>query len=248
MSYVYIKDVSKIFDDKIVIDKLSFNIEKGQFVSIIGKYGTGKTTILRMIAGLESIDGGEVSINNRSPLFLRNERKIGFAFQDSNLLPWRNVVDNITLPTEIQGDRNTSKAARLLRVIGLEDKANSHPYELSGGMQKMISILRAAVLDPEILILDEPFSSIDEISRDDLHEKLINIHNEDHKTTILVTHSIHEAVYLSDKIFILGETPSYIIKTVAPLYPRMCSAKFNAETLGQVAEIRKFLQEVNQNA
>ena len=130
----------------------------------------------------------------------------------------------------------------MLKLVDLEEKKNNYPYELSGGMQRIVSILRAIMLEPEVLLMDEPLSAIDEINRDELHEKLISIHNKDKKTTILVTHSIHEAVYLSDEIYILGGSPTKIIKKVIPDNPRKFEKKFSTETMQQVSKIREELR------
>lgn len=242
MSYIEVKNVSKSYKNKIVFEDISLNIEKGKFISFIGSYGSGKTTLLKMIAGIENINKGEIFIDNSSPEKLKQNLKIGFAFQDPMLLPWRKVIDNITLPSEIKENKDKEKAYELLKLVELEEKANCYSNELSGGMQRIVSILRAIALDPVVLLLDEPLSSIDEINRDDLHEKLIKIHKENKQTTILVTHSIHEAVYLSDEIYILGGTPTKIVKKILPKTPRKIENKFSSETMEQVANIREELR------
>ena len=163
------------------------------------------------------------------------------------LLPWRNVIDNITLPLEINGNKNIDKAYSLLKLVELESKGKCYPSELSGGMQRIISILRATILKPNVLLLDEPLSSIDEINRDDLHEQLIKIHNKNKQTTILVTHSIHEAVYLSDEIYVLGGNPTNIVKKIKPKLPRKFKSKFSSETMMEVANIREELRKAVNN-
>ena len=242
MSFIEVKNVSKSYNNKKIYENFSINIEKGKFISFIGSYGSGKTTILKMIAGIEDIDDGEIRINNCLPQELKEKQKIGFVFQEPMLLPWRNVLGNITLPAEFTNNKNIEKAVEMLKLVQLEEKKNNFPHELSGGMQRIVSILRAVVLDPTVLLMDEPLSAIDEINRDELHEKLISIHNKDKKTTILVTHSIHEAVYLSDEIYILGGNPTKILKKVIPNNPRDYEKKFSPETMQQVAEIRKELR------
>ena len=242
MTYIRLKDVSKEFRGKVVVDNISIEIKKGSFVSIVGKYGTGKTTILKIIAGILAADSGTILIDGKPPTFLREQQRVGFAFQNPMLLPWRTVLENIALPCELSGKKYEEEAQRLLQLVGLNGKSGLKPHELSGGMQRMVSILRAAVLDPAVLILDEPFSSIDEISRDDLHEKLIDIHSKSCKTTIMVTHSIHEAVYMSDEIFVLGNSPATIIEKFKPHKPRVCDSKFSQIAMDQVAKVRKILQ------
>lgn len=242
MSFIEVKNVSKSYKNKKVYEEFSIDIEKGKFISFIGSYGSGKTTILKMIAGIEDIDNGKILINNCLPRELKKKQKIGFVFQEPMLLPWRSVLDNITLPGEFTKKKDIEKAINLLKLVDLEEKKNNFPNELSGGMQRIVSILRAIILEPEVLLMDEPLSSIDEINRDELHEKLISIHNKDKKTTILVTHSIHEAVYLSDEIYILGGSPTKIIKRVTPNNPRNFKKKFSTETMQQVSEIREELR------
>jgi len=248
MSYIKLINVSKSYNGNKVFEKFSLQISKGKFVSFIGSYGAGKTTLLKMIAGIEDIDEGEILIDDCSPKSLKEKRKIGFAFQDVMLLPWRRIIENITLPTEINNKKDIEKARKLLKLVDLEKKERNYPYQLSGGMQRIVSILRATILEPAVLLLDEPLSAVDEINRDELHEKLINIHNENKQTTILVTHSIHEAVYLSDEIYILGGTPTRIIKKIIPKNPRIFEKKFSSDTMQQVAEIREELREAMNNA
>lgn len=247
MSYIEIKNVSKSYKNKKVFENISLKIDKCKFVSFIGFYGSGKTTLLKMIAGIEDVDKGEILIDGKSPKKLKEELKMGFAFQEPMLLPWRNVIDNITLPLEINGNKNIDKAYSLLKLVELESKEKCYPSELSGGMQRIISILRATIFEPNVLLLDEPLSSIDEINRDDLHEQLIKIHNKNKQTTILVTHSIHEAVYLSDEIYVLGGNPTSILKKIKPKFPRKFKSKFSSETMMEVANIREELRKAVNN-
>jgi NitT/TauT family transport system ATP-binding protein len=240
---VVLSGISKSYDKHRVLDGISLRIKNGEFISIVGKYGTGKTTLLKLLAGLVNPDAGSIAINGELPKVLLKKRKIGFAFQDSSLLPWRNVLKNITLPLEINNERNTDYAIRLLRIVGLEEKKNARPHELSGGMQRIVAILRALVLMPDILILDEPFSSIDEINRNDLHEKLIAIHKSNKQTAIMVTHSIEEAVYLSDKVVVLGGSPAKIVRVFDIKSSRQKKNRYGGQTMKQVNEIRNILLE-----
>lgn len=239
MSEVIISNISKSFRGQRIIDGISLNIKSGDFVSIVGKYGTGKTTLLKLIAGLVTVDDGSISIDGERPEELLKSRKIGFAFQDPSLLAWRDVLGNVSLPLEINHDTSTSYAKKLIKTVNLDNKISSKPNELSGGMQRIVSILRALVLRPSVLMLDEPFSSIDEISRSDLHEKLISIHNQEKLTTLMVTHSIEEAVYLSDMVLVLGGKPAKIIKTFKIKSPRQIRHKYSSNSFKQIEEIRK---------
>lgn len=242
MSYIEIKNISKSYKNKNVFNDFSIEIPKGKFVSFIGSYGSGKTTLLKMIAGIERIDKGEILIDGVSPKKLKDELKLGFVFQEPMLLPWKNVIDNINFPLKIIGKNDNTSAIELLKLVELEEKRDCYPNELSGGMQRIESILRTAILNPLVMLLDEPLSSIDEINRDDLHEKLIKIHNENNQTTILVTHSIHEAVYLSDEIYVLGGNPTKVVKRILTKDPRKIENKFSSQTMEQVTSIREELR------
>lgn len=248
MSYIKISNISKSYNNKKIIEKFNLTIEKGKFISFVGAYGTGKTTLLKLLAGIENIDEGNITINGCSPKELKEQRKIGFAFQQPMLLPWRNVLNNILLPAEFNKEEKSNEAKELLNLVGLQNKMEAYPSELSGGMQRIVSILRAIILNPSILLLDEPLSAIDEINRDELHEKLIEIHNKNSQTTILVTHSIHEAVYLSDEVYILGGSPARIINKITPRNPRTKSKKFSLETMQDVSKIKEELRGVIKNA
>ena len=242
MSYIEIKNISKSYKNKNVFNDFSIEIPKGKFVSFIGSYGSGKTTLLKMIAGIERIDKGEILIDGVSPKKLKDELKLGFVFQEPMLLPWKNVIDNINFPLKIIGKNDNTSAIEVLKLVELEEKRDCYPNELSGGMQRIVSILRTAILNPLVMLLDEPLSSIDEINRDDLHEKLIKIHNENNQTTILVTHSIHEAVYLSDEIYVLGGNPTKVVKRILTKDPRKIENKFSSQTMEQVTSIREELR------
>lgn len=242
MSYIEIKNISKSYKNKNVFNDFSIEIPKGKFVSFIGSYGSGKTTLLKMIAGIERIDKGEILIDGVSPKKLKDELKLGFVFQEPMLLPWKNVIDNINFPLKIIGKNDNTSAIELLKLVELEEKRDCYPNKLSGGMQRIVSILRTAILNPLVMLLDEPLSSIDEINRDDLHEKLIKIHNENNQTTILVTHSIHEAVYLSDEIYVLGGNPTKVVKRILTKDPRKIENKFSSQTMEQVTSIREELR------
>lgn len=242
MSYIEIKNISKSYKNKNVFNDFSIEIPKGKFVSFIGSYGSGKTTLLKMIAGIERIDKGEILIDGVSPKKLKDELKLGFVFQEPMLLPWKNVIDNINFPLKIIGKNDNTSAIELLKLVELEEKRDCYPNELSGGMQRIVFILRTAILNPLVMLLDEPLSSIDEINRDDLHEKLIKIHNENNQTTILVTHSIHEAVYLSDEIYVLGGNPTKVVKRILTKDPRKIENKFSSQTMEQVTSIREELR------
>ena len=244
MNYIEIEKLSKSYQDKQVFQDFSLNIQKGKFVSFVGQFGCGKTTLLKLLERKEKLDGGRILIDNQTPDVLKKKIKMGYVFQEPLLLPWKNVKDNIMLPLELVHKENDKKVNQLLKKVGLEEKSKKYPKELSGGMQQIVSILRAIINNPAVLLLDEPLSAIDEINRNKLQDILIKLHKVNKQTTILVTHSIHEAVYLSDEVYILGGSPIKIIDCIKPKYPRIKRYKNSLETLKTIEKIRKKLEKV----
>lgn len=211
MNSIEVKSVSKEYEKGFyALRDLTFSVEEGSFVSIVGPFGCGKTTILNLLSGITENYEGEIKIRGKNPKEAKKARKIGYVFQTSTLLPWRNVIENITLPQEIAGIEDKQKAIELLEMTRLNNFAHRKPHELSGGMQQLVSIIRSLILDPDVLLLDEPFSSIDEINKAKMHRKLLEIHRQTDKTTLLVTHSLNEAVFLSDKIIVLTPNPGRV--------------------------------------
>jgi NitT/TauT family transport system ATP-binding protein len=177
-------------------------IGEGEFVSLIGPSGCGKTTLLRAIADLERATGGELRVNGMSPAEARARRAYGYVFQAPALYPWRTVERNVTLPLEIMGlpaAERRERARRWLAVVNLEGFERKYPWQLSGGMQQRVSIARALSFEPALLLMDEPFGALDEITRDHLNDQLNRLWRRTRKTVVFVTHSIAEAVYLSTR-------------------------------------------------
>jgi NitT/TauT family transport system ATP-binding protein len=196
--------VSKSFNGFKVIDKLRFRVAEGEFVCIVGESGCGKTTLLRMIAGLESYEG---SIKY-SP-----EKKIGFVFQDDRLLPWRTALENVLFPVGIKKEIDSGdveRARKVLKAVGLEGFENYLPKELSGGMRQRVGLARALIIQPDILLMDEPFASLDELTRARMQEELVQLWEKERRTVLFVTHSIDEAVFLATRIIVLTPRPSSI--------------------------------------
>jgi NitT/TauT family transport system ATP-binding protein len=192
---------------------ISLDIAEGEFVSLIGPSGCGKTTLLRVIADLEQPTGGTVSINGMTPEQARLARAYGYVFQQAALLPWRTIEDNVALPLEVMGLDTPTRTGRIksnLDLVNLAGFEKKFPWQLSGGMQQRASIARALAVEPDMLLMDEPFGALDEIVRDHLNEQLLKLWAKTKKTVVFVTHSIPEAVFLSTKIVVMSPRPGRI--------------------------------------
>ena len=197
-------------------------IQPGEFVSLIGPSGCGKTTLLRVIADLEHITSGSVLVNGISPHDARLARAYGYVFQAPALFPWRTVLGNVQLPLQIQGRAATecrAVAMEQLKRVGLEGFEGKFPWQLSGGMQQRVSIARALSFEPRILMMDEPFGALDEITRDRLNEQLQQLWQRERRTVVFVTHSIAEAVYLSTRIVVMSPRPGRIVRVIDSTLP-----------------------------
>lgn len=234
----------------LVLGGIELTVQRGEFVSFIGPSGCGKSTLLRLIAGLTEATAGELVVDGMTP---ENARELMFfVFQDANLLPWRRVAENVELPLLLRGDptaRRQERVAHMLEVVGLAAAAQRYPWQLSGGMRMRVSIARALSVAPQILLLDEPFGALDEMTRDKLNEDLLAIRARDPFTGFFVTHSVTEAVYLSTRIVVLSANPGRISQVIdVPFaYPRPAELRETPEFLQLLATTSRALRAVRNN-
>jgi NitT/TauT family transport system ATP-binding protein len=222
---ISLRAVSMLFhgraDSVLALDKIDLDVQAGGFISLIGPSGCGKSTLLRLIADILQPHAGTIRLGGQSPAYARRARAIGFVFQSPTLLPWRSVRQNIELPLRIAQDgARAAKPEEMIELVGLRGFENALPGELSGGMQQRVAIARALVLRPEILLLDEPFGALDEITRQKMNLELLRIWSECGATAILVTHSIAEAVFMSDIVHVMSARPGRLTATVPIDLPR----------------------------
>lgn len=221
-----IRNLSHSYDGVPVLSDVSFSARGGEFVSIVGPSGCGKTTLLRMLGGLLSPETGTVLIGGEPAAIALARRELGFVFQQPALLPWRTARANVMLPLEIahkEREGAGQAADRLLARVRLSDYVRHYPSELSGGQAQRVAIARAFAHDPRLLLLDEPFSALDEITRDELQAELLRVREDalsSGATTIFVTHSVPEAVFLSDRVIVLSPRPGKVVDDVAIDMPR----------------------------
>ena len=228
------------------LSEIDLSIAAGEFVSLIGPSGCGKTTLLRVIADLEPITSGQVLVNGLTPHDARLARAYGYVFQAPALFPWRTVLGNVMLPLQIQGRPKAeaeSVAREHLDRVGLTGCERKYPWQLSGGMQQRVSIARALGFEPKILMMDEPFGALDEITRDGLNDQLQQLWQRERRTVVFVTHSIAEAVYLSTRIVVMSPRPGRILKIIPSTLPddRHLGLRDTPEFMALAHEVREGL-------
>jgi NitT/TauT family transport system ATP-binding protein len=228
------------------LQDVSLNLPEHGFVSLLGPSGCGKSTLLRVVADLLSPAAGTVSVLGNSPEQARKARELGFVFQDAALLPWRTAIENVRLPLQVGkgSNANADSPEALLKLVGLAGRENAYPHELSGGMRQRVSIARALVCRPRVLLMDEPFGALDEITRDRLNEELLRIWEATGTTILFVTHSIPESVFLSQKVLVLSSHPGRV-RELVPIdlpYPRKLSVRDTPEFTAIAAHLRRLLE------
>lgn len=241
-----IKDLQKVYKstfgkETIALKDINLEVEQGEFISIIGPSGCGKSTLLKIISNLEKYNGGEIQFSEEVDAV----EDIGFVFQDSVLLPWKTVYENVVFPLKIKkmvNEKNKEYLEQLLDIAGLKDFKDSLPRELSGGMKQRASIVRSLSYDPQVLLMDEPFGALDALTRDTLNMQLLEIWEKTKKTILFVTHSIEEAVFLSDRVIVMSPRPGRIKEILDIDIPRPRDLETrNGEKFN---EYTKYLREV----
>ena len=233
--------------EAVALQDADLTIQGGQFVSLIGPSGCGKTTLMRLIADLIEPTEGRIRVAGRAPREAREAREYGYVFQAPALYEWRSVLANVMLPLEIMGvprAERRARAERLLAMVGLESFHRSYPWQLSGGMQQRVSIARALAIDPKILLMDEPFGALDEITREAMNLELLRIWQETRKTVVFVTHSIAEAVFLSSQVVVMTARPGRIreVIDVDLPYPRDAETRESERFFELTTRVREALR------
>ena len=243
---VRLRAVTKVYDNGVAaLGPLDLDVAKGEFVSLLGPSGCGKSTALRLIAGLGAPSAGTVNVSHRANR-KDGRHPIGFVFQEPTLMPWASVRENVRLPLKLSHAPATDADSRIeeaLAQVGLAEFADAYPRELSGGMKMRVSLARALVTDPDILLLDEPFAALDEITRFRLNNDLLDLWRKLHKTVIFVTHSVFESVYLSQRVTVMTARPGRLASEfrIATVEPRGEAFRTSAEYAGYCREVSSAL-------
>ena len=245
---VELRTVTKRYGNGLpVLEDINLSIAESEFVSIIGPSGCGKSTLLKLVAGLTRLNSGSIRVAGVEPV--RARKMMSFMFQDATLLPWRTVQRNVELSTELHGLKKAERAAiagEMLSLVGLAQVAQQFPRQLSGGMKMRVSIARALSTHPKVLLMDEPFAALDEMTRDRLNEELLRLRAESRWTGLFVTHSVAEAVFLSDRIIVLAAQPGRLAYDL-PIrfsFPRNAELRLRGEFEEAVIDVSKKLRSV----
>ena len=252
-----VSHLSKWFGDLEALRGIDLEVERGEFISVVGPSGCGKTTFLRIVAGLEHATAGDVVLDGRLVSEPGTDR--GFVFQNDSLLPWRTVLANAIIGREVTGaigSADRKRTMELLKLVGLEGFEHYYPRQLSGGMRQRVNLARALAIDPQILLMDEPFAALDAQTREIMQAELLRIWERGHKTVLFVTHQIDEAVFLSDRVLVFARRPGRLQEEVniALPRPRALQIKRTGEFVGLVDRIWRMIEDdvraaaLNENA
>ncbi|MGJ7566006.1 ABC transporter ATP-binding protein [Variovorax sp. GB1R11] len=233
--------------DVTAIQSLDLDVALGEFLTLLGPSGCGKSTFLRVVADLLQPNRGRIEVLSSTPQAARKNRDIGFVFQDAALLPWRTALQNVELPLQVGGGasrKGRRSPQELLELVGLKDRAHAFPHELSGGQRQRVSIARALASDPKILLMDEPFGALDEITRDRLNEEILRVWRETGVTILFVTHSIHEAAFLGQRVLMLAANPGRVREIVPVELPaeRTLEMRETPEFVRLTSHLRRVLE------
>lgn len=241
MSIIKIENLSKNYESYLALDSINLEIKKGEFIVLLGASGCGKTTLLNIIGGFENFDSGEIKIQNETFKNFAKPKDCIKIFQDYALIPWLNALDNIVFSLEAKKIKNAKNIAmEYLKLVHLESIAKSFPAALSGGQKQRISIARALSVKPEILLLDEPFSALDNFTRNALQNELLDISKTLKTTMIFVTHDIEEAIFLGDRVIIMSPNPGKIVADISVKIDK--SDRNSLEFLNLKREIAQYLE------
>jgi NitT/TauT family transport system ATP-binding protein len=242
--FIRVENVRKVYEsgrDAVeAVSGVSFHANEGEFIAILGPSGCGKSTLLMMCGGLEPVTSGKISIAGSAVMGPRTS--VGVMFQDSTLLPWKTVLQNILFPIKIQKRpmaKYRARAQELIEMVGLGGFADKKPHQLSGGMRQRVAICRALITDPDILLMDEPFSALDAMTRDEMNDALLDIWDRYRKTGLFVTHSIREAVYLADRVLVMTRRPATVVADV-----RIPFTRPRDNSIGGTVEFNKICEEL----
>ncbi len=255
MVEISVENLGVSFTDKeggapvVALQNINLEIMQGEFISLLGPSGCGKTTLLRTIADLQQPTSGRISVRGETPREIRLQKKYGIVFQNPVLYEWRTVRRNVCMPMEMMGipkRERTARVSKMLELVGLMNFGKKYPHELSGGMQQRVGIARALAIQPEILLMDEPFSALDEFTKEKLHEDLLRIWKKTNKTILFVTHNIQEAVFLSDRVVVLSPHPGRVsaVVDINLKRPRDLSIKSSPEFNALVTKVRNSFEGV----
>ena len=245
---VALNKVSKRYGNTTVLQNIDLSIGQGEFISLIGPSGCGKSTLLKLISGLTGPSSGSILVDGQTPVQAR--KAISYIFQDATLLPWRTVSRNVGLGLELEHvsrESRKQKVESLIELVGLSHVARAYPRQLSGGMKMRVSVARALATTPRLLLMDEPFGALDEMTRDRLNEELLRLRAEQNWTAVFVTHSVAEAVFLSTRIIVLAPSPGRIAQAITiPLpFPRTGATRESPQFESFVTEVSRALRGVH---